>query len=261
MKDLKKAFLFNESISKQSFMILVWAQVFIALLIWMFSPFVFLPTPAETYKAFLKLWSGGVVNELMISLHLNIKAIGVATLVSLILSYLTTIPFFRPIVGFLSKLRFLSMVGLTFFFTMIASNGHTLKLYLLVFSISVFFITSMADVLNSIPKVQFDLARTLRMSRLQIVWEVIILGQMDKVFDVIRQNAAISWLMITMVEGMSRSEGGIGTMLLNQNKHFQLSAIMAIQIMILVIGLLQDYLIGFIKTQLCPYATITTEKK
>ena len=47
-----------------------------------------------------------------------------------------------------------------------------------------------------------------------------------------RQNAAMGWMMLTMVEGISRSEGGVGAMLLNQNKHFHLSAVFAIQLTI-----------------------------
>lgn len=195
------------------------------------------------------------------SFILNLQAIGLATLVSLLLAYSTVMPFFQPIVAFISKLRFLSLVGLTFFFTLAANSGHELKLYLLVFSISVFFITSMADVLDSIPKVQFDLARTLCMPPWRVVLEVVVLGQADKVFDVIRQNAAIGWMMLTMVEGMSRSEGGIGTLLLNQNKHFHLDAVLAIQTTILLIGLGQDYAIGAIKALFCPYATLTMERK
>lgn len=119
----------------------------------------------------------------------------------------------------------------------------------------------MADVLNSIPKVQFDLARTLRMKEYQVVWEVIILGQFDKVFDVIRQNAAIGILMLTVVEGIVKSEGGIGTLLVNSNKHLHLNEMLALQLIVLTIGLGQDYIFGIIKNMCCPYATITTERK
>ena len=47
-----------------------------------------------------------------------------------------------------------------------------------------------------------------------------------------------------MVEGIARSEGGVGAMLLNQNKHFHLAEVFAIQLLILVVGILQDYGIG-----------------
>lgn len=251
----------NKIVSGSAVRLLVGVQVAALLLLWVFSPFTFLPTPAETWAAFTSLWMQGLGGELITSFLLNVEAIAIATGVSLLLAYATVLPFFRPVVTFLSKLRFLSLVGLTFFFTLMASSGHGLKLYLLVFSISVFFVTSMADVLDSIPKSQFDLARTLRMGEWRVVWEVVILGQFDKVFDVLRQNAAIGWMMLTMVEGMSRSEGGIGAMLLNQNKHFHLAAVFAIQITILLLGLAQDYAIGMIRRTLCPYADLTVEKK
>lgn len=261
MKKIKNIFTPNGAIDKSTAMLLIYSQIFFLCLYWLFSKSVFLPTPSETLKALAELWSSGVGSELLVSFNLNLEAIAYSTVISLVLAYLTTIPFFRPMVGFISKLRFLSLVGLTFFFTLMSNSSHTLKLSLLVFSVSVFFVTSMVDVLASIPKVQFDLARTLRMGEWETLWEVIILGQADKAFDVIRQNSAISWLMLTMVEGMSRSEGGIGAVLLNNNKHFHLSAVMAIQITILLVGLGQDYVIGVLKKIFCPYAGIALERK
>jgi NitT/TauT family transport system permease protein len=68
-------------------------------------------------------------------------------------------------------------------------------------------------------------------------------------------------MMLTMIEGMSRSDGGVGAVLLNQNKHFHLSSVMAIQLLILIVGLGQDYAIGALKKLFCPYASITTERK
>lgn len=261
MKNLVETFTPNKTLLKSTAVILVYAQVLLFVLFWSFSSSIFLPTPKETLSAFSELWANGIGGELITSFNLNLEAIAYSTIISLILAYSTTIPFFRPLIGFISKLRFLSMIGLTFFFTLMSKSAHTLKLSLLVFSISVFFITSMADVLMSIPKVQFDLARTLRMGELRIVWEVVILGQMDKVFDVVRNNVAISWLMISFVEGIARSEGGIGAMLLNQSKQFHLSSILAIQIMILLIGLGQDYAISLLKELFCPYASLTLERK
>lgn len=261
MKELLEIFSPNKALSKSTGMILVTVQVALLLLIWTYSNFVFLPSPGETFHSFGELWQEGLGAELITSFFLNLEAIGVALVMSLGLAYISVVPFFRPIVSFFGKLRFLSLAGLTFFFTMAAKNGHELKLYLLVYSVSVFFVTSMIDVLDSIPKVQYDLAKTLKMGNWRVVWEVIVLGQADKVFDCLRQNAAISWMMLTMIEGMSRSEGGVGAVLLNQNKHFHLSSVMAIQVLILVVGLGQDYTIGVLKNVFCPYSALNTEHK
>ena len=64
-----------------------------------------------------------------------------------------------------------------------------------------------------------------------------------------------------MVESISRSEGGVGAMLLNQNKHFHLAEVFAIQILILVLGMAQDYGIGVFKRIVCPYASLTLERQ
>jgi NitT/TauT family transport system permease protein len=250
----------NKVISKQTVRWLVGLQLVMLFFIWVFSPSVFLPRPKEVFQALSEMWMQGLGGELITSFYLNLQAIALSTVLSLLMAYLTVIPFFRPIVNLLSKLRFLSMVGLTFFFTLMASTGHELKLFLLVFSVSVFFVTGMAEVVASIPKEKFDLARTLRMSEWRVVYEVVVLGQADKAFEVLRQNAAMGWMMLTMVEGISRSEGGVGAMLLNQNKHFHLSAVFAIQLTILVLGLGQDYAIGLLRNIFCPYADLTLER-
>jgi len=251
----------NRVISKQTVRWLVGFQLLMLFFIWIFSPTVFLPKPKEVLTALSEMWNEGLGGELITSFYLNLQAIAFASVLSLGMAYLTVIPFFRPIVTLLSKLRFLSMVGLTFFFTLMATTGHELKLYLLVFSVSVFFVTGMAEVVASIPKEKYDLARTLRMSEWRVVYEVVILGQADKAFEVLRQNAAMGWMMLTMVEGISRSEGGVGAMLLNQNKHFHLPAVFAIQLTILLLGLAQDYGIGVAKRLLCPYAALTLERQ
>jgi NitT/TauT family transport system permease protein len=252
----------NKIISKNVFRLMVLTQVGIFLFVWLFAQIIFLPKPGEILTALGYLWTQeGLGGELLTSFFLNLQAISVAVIVSLLLAYSSLLPFFRPVVVMLSKLRFLSLVGLTFFFTLMASTGHQLKLYLLSFSISVFFLTSMADVIASAPKEKFDLARTLGMNEWRTSLEVVVFGETDKAFDVLRQNAAIGWMMLTMVEGISREGGGIGTLLLNQNKHFHLDAVFAIQITILVLGLGQDYAIGVLRKIVCPWADLTTERK
>ena len=159
----------------------------------------------------------------------------------------------------ISKGRFIGLTGLTFLFTLIFGGGHPLKISLLVFGMTVFFVTSMASVVASIPKEKFDYARSLRMGEWQVVWEVVVLGTFDQAIEVLRQNAAMGWMMLTMVESISRSE--VGAMLLNQNKHFHLAEVFAIQLLILVLGMTQDYGIGIAKQLLCPYSALTLERQ
>ena len=253
LHDVLSAFSPNRVISRAAFRFIIVFQIAVLLLVWATSTYVFLPKPMDVWRAFVDLWNNeGLGQELIVSFLLNVQAMAWATVISLGLAYLTVVPVFQPIAHAVSKGRFLGMVGLTFFFTIIFASGHRLKVSLLVFGVAVFFVTSMIDVVAQVPKEKFDLARTLRMGEWRVVWEVIVLGRADAAFDAMRQNAAMGWMMLTMVEGISRSEGGIGALLLNQNKHFRLEAVFAIQIAILLIGLFQDYALGLAKKFLFP---------
>ena len=256
------AFLPNRAVSGTTFRIIVAVQIALFLLVWINSPFQVLPTPMEVLGALRNLWlRQGLGPELFASYQLNVKALLLTAGISLGLAYLTVLPFFRPLAAAISKGRFLGMVGFTLVFTLMF-GAPRLKLVMLVFGMTVFFITSMIAVVAAIPKADFDHARTLRMSEWRVVWEVVILGTVDKAFEVMRQNAAIGWMMLTTVEGVFRSEGGVGAMMVNRSKYINLlPEVFAIQIVILAFGLFQDYIIGVLRRLACPYADISLERR
>lgn len=262
IRQLKQIFVPNARISPTQYGIMAGIQIVIAVLIWSFNKSELLPNPIEIFGALQRLVSeDGMLQELVTSTTLSLESMLIAVILSLLIAYATVMPFFRPLGFLVSKMRFLTLVGLSLVFTLATSGGHQLKVSLLVFGITVFFVTNMVAILKSIPKFEFYHARTLGMPEWQVVWEVIILGRMDQVFEVIRQNFAIAWMMLTMVEGISRTEGGIGTLLLNQNKHFHLDAVFAIQLVILSMGILLDWLIGKSKLLFCPYAELQSANR
>jgi len=251
----------NRVVSKRVLRILVVGQVIAFLLYWVFLTPATIPKPIEIVQSLRDLWGNGVFVDIITSLLLYAEALLFATVFSMLLAYSSAIPFFRPGAELWSKLRFLGLAGLQYFFTLYVTGAHDLKLALLTFSISVFMVTSMLDVVDVIPKEKYDLARTLRMGEWQVLWEVVILGRADVAIDVVRQNAAIGWMMLPAIEGIFRSEGGIGAVLETQQKHFHLSEVFAIQLTILLLGLGQDYLIGIIKQEVCPYASLLLERR
>jgi NitT/TauT family transport system permease protein len=221
-----------------------------------------IPAPSEVVAAVARLWvAQGLFDELSTSVVLNIEAIAWTAGIGLALAYLTVVPAVRPIVAAVSKLRFTGMVGWAFVLTLWAHDGHQLKLWMLVFGMVPFFATAMAAVVAAIPKDRFDHARTLGMTEWRVVWEVVIRGTADQALEVLRQNAAMGWMMLTMVEGLVRSEGGIGAMLLNENKHLQLDAVFALILVVLVVGIVQDRALAWLRRVVCPYAGLTTERQ
>src|SRR5205085_7209830 len=119
-----------------------------------------------------------------------------------------------------------------------------------------FFVTSMAQIVMEIPREQFDHMRVLGAGELRILWEVVVRGTLDRALDVLRQNVAMGWAMITMVEGISRAEGGVGALILNENKHFLLAEVYAILLVILLLGLIMDYGMGVLTMALCPHSRL-----
>jgi len=255
-------FLPNRRVGKPALLIAALAEAALFLLLWILSPYKVLPQPMEVLSALSNLWAHqGLGQELATSFVLNLEALLLSVVLSLGMAYLTVIPAFRPFVAAVSKGRFLSLAGFSLIFTLVFGGGHLLVLSLLTFAITVFFVTSMASVIAAIPKSEFEHARTLRMSEGRIVWEVVILGTADKAFEVLRQNAAMGWMMLASIEIVARSEGGIGAMLETERRFAAYAAVYAIQLVFLLVGMGQDLGIEWLRRLLCPYSVLTLERK
>ena len=254
-------FIPNQPISRQTVCIIVAGEIALLLAWWMIGTPAVIPKPLEVIAALADLVRNGLVGHLYISLMLYLESVMLATVISLGLAYTASLGVCRPLATGWTKLRFLGLAGLPFLLTLYIHSAHGLKLAVLTFSISVFMTLGMLDVLDSIPQEKYDLAHTLQMNDWQTLWEVQVLGRIDMAFDVLRSNAAMGWLMLGVVEGLWRSEGGIGTILANQDKTFQLAGVAAIQVSILALGLGQDYLIGVLKVVVCPYATMLLNRR
>ncbi len=252
----------NRAIDRKMLALVAGGWAALALLIWTASPWASLPGPGEVVAAFKTLWwEGGMGPELFTTLGLIGHALLLTVLISLLLSYATVINFFRPLVAAVSKLRFLGMTGLVVPFTLMTGGGYDLKVLLLTFGMTTFFVTAMAQVVIEIPREQFDHMRVMGASETRILWEVVILGTLDKALDILRQNLAMGWALITMVEGISRAEGGLGAMILNQNKHFALAEVFAILFAILFVGLLLDYAMAVLTAVICPHSALDRVKR
>lgn len=239
---------------------LIWVAVL--LLAWSFGTSFSLPSPGEIPGAWLRLVAeDGLIYELGVSLKLNVEAVVISTLLSVCFSYMTLTKFGSFPVRVLSKFRFFGMAGFVIVFTRMFGGEHALKVALLVFGMSAFFLTSMIDVVGSATRKEFDHTRSLRMSRWRGIYEVVILGKLDLTFDALRQNAAIGWMMLTMVEGLVRFEGGVGVIMLNESKYRNLAAVFAVQLTVLFIGIIQDQVLGWLKNVCCPHSKLVLEKK
>jgi sulfonate transport system permease protein len=246
-----------EKFSRQTFLLLVAGQVIFGLLVWQFSSGGLIPRPTAVLVALGHLLSTRLfADNLLASLLLTGQALFYSVIITLVFAYGSVIPFLKPVAQFIVKCRYLTLTGLIFIFTLLTKDGGQLKLWLLLFGIVPFLATSLLSVIVRIPAQEFELCQTLGYNRWQSLYEVIIVGKADQVFEIVRQNFAIAWMMITMVEGLNMSEGGIGALMIKYNKYNDLPHVLALQSVILGIGLCTDYLLGALRHWLFPYTRL-----
>lgn len=244
-------------VNRNVVLLLFTVQTMAAILIWSLSGNGLIPGPFKVMNAVIRIVSAREFGDnLLSSLLLTTKGMFYSIAIALIISYLYLIPFFKPVVAFITKCRYLTLTGLIFLFTLLSKDGHSLKINLLIFGIVPFFVTSLVSIIDAINMQEYELCKTLKMSNWRALVEVVVIGRLDQVFEVMRQNFAISWMMITMVEGLSMSEGGLGTMLIKSNKYIDLSTVFGVLVIIFSLGIIWDYLLGIIRLWLFPYTKI-----
>jgi len=225
-----------------------------ALLMWTaLKPTIF-PSPIEVVAVYPSLLTDGLLEAIWSSLVVNLESIVLSSLIGLPLCYLSRLPLLSPVVGFVATLRF---VGPAVFFLpllFLMPTGHLVKVSLITLGMTAYLVTTMAGIVQNIPEYRFDDARTLRMSEWKSIWYVVIRGTLAEACEAVRDNAAIGWSMLMFVEGVIRSEGGVGVMMYNMDKHVEFASVYAIAIIILMVGICQDWFMTTIKKVMCPYA-------
>jgi len=257
MQNLKKIFFpFENSSRISNILISIFWSLFFILLWYLFKPQTF-PSPFEVLQGFITVFSSeSFFEDFLASIFLTTKAMLFSIIIASILSYLYPIPFFKPLIEFATKCRYLTLTGLIFIFSIFSKDLSELKLWLLMFGIIPFFTDSTIGNIKEGIQDQIELAYTIKYNKWETLFETIIIGKLDKSIEVIRQNFAIAWLMITMVEGLDMSGGGLGTELLKYSKYLNLVCVFSVQILIFCIGLLLDFCWIKLRMVIFPYVKI-----
>lgn len=248
-----------EKISKSSKTLILIGWIIVLLAIWFLGTMGekhLFPSPAQVLKGFSELYNEGLVVHVFNSLKLCFLSIFLAVILSMIFAYSFPIPILKPISEFVTKLRFLPFTGISFYITMVIHEARNMQVWIMVIFLTTFLTTSLIAVISAIPQEEFDHAKTLKCSRWEVLWQVIILGRVDHVIDVIRQNLAITWMMLVTVESIVVASGGLGFLIKNSDKFMNHGRIIALQIIILLIGLFLDWGINFLRKSIFRYSKI-----
>lgn len=256
---MKKLFRPFEKSNNSTFNIIYLVWVSIIILSWTIyssSGKQLLPSIPQVFNGFIELINQGLIPHIFSSLYLCFMAIFISIVISSVITYLSPIPVLKPLSLFMSKLRFLPLTGITFYLAMMIESARTMQIWVLVIFMSTYLTTSLLAMIKDIPEIEIDHARTLKCSRWEVLWEVVIKGRLDYLFDVIRQNLAIVWMFLVTVESLLAASGGLGFLIKNSDKFMNHSKIIALQMVILFIGIIIDYSLNFLRKQLFTYSTI-----
>ena len=174
MKHLFKPF---EQIKKNTSLMITLFWVILVLAFWFISSMGerhLFPSPQQVLTGFSELWNEGLVVHVFSSLWLCLKAILIAVVISLTITYLSTIPVLKPIAKTISKLRYLPLTGITFYLAIIISDARTMQVWVLVVFMSTYLTTSLLSMIASISQEEFDHARSLRCNRWEVLWDCLL---------------------------------------------------------------------------------------
>jgi len=241
---MKKLITPFENLNRKTTTFIALGWVAFLLVVWFVSSSIgtthLFPTPGQVGTGFSQLFAEGLIVHLFSSLSLFLMAVVSSVAVSLVLAYMSPIPLFSPLAAFASKMRYLPLVGLSFYIAILISDARAIQTSMLVVFMSTFLITSLLGMINDVPEQELDHARTLGCTRWEVLSEVIIKGRLDYVFEVVRQNLAVVWMTLVTVESILPSEGGLGFLIQNSGKLGNHGRIIALYIIILGLGLLID---------------------
>jgi len=251
----------NHTPTSTTYGVMAAVQGLIVIAMWLWYPAVIFPSLGEVYRATISLITEQqLVVELWESMVTVFQALLISAVVAMAISYLTVLPLFRPVAYIAMKMRYLTMVGTIFFIALLVNSGHNVKLSILVVGTTVYFVTGMVAVIQSTTEEEMNHARTLGMSEWKSFYQVVVLGKLDQMLEVVRQNFAMMWTLIIVAETIFQTEGGIGLLLWKQGRYLHLDAVIAIQIIVLLVGALQDYGFKIIRKFIFPYADLATAR-
>ena len=131
---------------------------------------------------------------------------------------------------------------------------------LMAFYQTITFLKPLVDTIERIDKGKYAHARTIYKSEWKVVYEVIILGRAADFLKDIQTNQYMGWTMLFIIESISLSEGGIGSLMVRLMKNPDLAKVAVMMALCIVAGILLDKLPGWARKRLCPAADLKTER-
>jgi ABC-type nitrate/sulfonate/bicarbonate transport system permease component len=229
----------------------------VGLVIWLIFKPLMMPDPIQIIATLPSLFNDqGLRDALISSGTTSLEAILISIGISGSLAFGRKITAVEPLADGLAYLRFLSPACFFALLLFALKSGSAAKMGMLVLGESFFLTAALNKIVDGIPSDLYDEAKVLRMSPWQQLWYVTVRQSLPQAFEAVQDVMAMGWAMLPMVEGAIRSEGGVGVLILNQERYMNFDAVYGIALCVLLIGIGQDYLISYLRGSMCPHTNL-----
>lgn len=214
-----------------------------------------LPSPTEVLGAIPEMFRrDNLINNIFISIKLNVYGYIIAIVVSLIIGFLIgLIPLFRGLFNrLLDAGRFIPLAAVTGIFILWMGIGSEMKVAFLAFGILVYLIPVVVQRIDEVQSVYLQTVFTLGATAWQTVRNVYMPFVFSKIIDDIRVLTAISWTYITIAEMLNKS-GGIGELIWEAKRQSRIDKAFAVLLIIVIIGIVQDKIFVSLDKVLFPH--------
>jgi ABC-type nitrate/sulfonate/bicarbonate transport system permease component len=222
-----------------------------------------LPSPVQVLQALPDLQENDdLAGNTWYSIKLNVLGYLLAISISIPIGFLLgLIPLFRGLFSqIINSFRFIPLTAVTGIFIMWLGLGSPMKVSFLAFGIIVYLIPVIIQRIDEVQKVYLNTVFTLGATAGQTIRTVYMPYVFSKIIDDVRVLTAISWTYITIVEMLNKS-GGIGELIWTARRQSRIDKAFAILIVIILIGVLQDWIFSFLDKQLFPHKHVNKVKK
>jgi NitT/TauT family transport system permease protein len=216
------------------------------------------PSPVETWDAFIRLWRDGVFVD---DLRASSQRIAIGYAISVVLGVLFGIAmgtfasaeaFFEPQFGFL---RYIPASALIPVMLLWLGIGESPKITMIVIGTVFFNILMVADVARLVPRELLNASYTLGASRWTVVRRVVFRHSLPGIVDVARVNLAAAWLMLVVSEVLAANEG-LAYRIVRAQRSRGFDTIFAMLIVFGVIGLISDLFLRWLRNAVAPWAKL-----
>lgn len=221
-----------------------------------------LPSPFKVVEAIPTLFNDyDLVGNIFYTVKLNVIGYLIAVVCAIPLGFIIGIfPLFNALFKqYFEAIRYLPLPTVSGIFIAIFGLEFEMKATFLAFGIFIFALPSvigkvldLQNPANVKDNVYIQTAKTIGMSNFQMFRYVYIPYVMEKVYDDIRSLVAISYTYVVIAESLNKV-GGIGAMISTFTRQSRIPEIYALLFVIVLIGLLQDFIFRVMKPVLFPH--------